>query len=106
MASSNPQTRSFDEFIHQSELPVLVDFWADWCGPCKMMEPIIKDVAKSMKGQLKVIKVNVDQKQHIAARYQVRGIPTFILFDNGEPVWQTSGAMPAHALKQQLQAHL
>lgn len=106
MAPSKPQTQSFDEFIAQSELPVLVDFWADWCGPCKMMEPIIKEIAHSLKGKLNVIKVNVDRKQHIAARYQVRGIPTFILFKDGKVAWQTSGAMPAHALKQQLEAHL
>lgn len=106
MASSKPQTQSFDEFISQSELPVLVDFWAGWCGPCKMMEPIIKEIAHSLKGKINVIKVNVDRKQHIAARYQVRGIPTFILFKDGNVVWQTSGAMPAHALKQQLEAHL
>jgi len=98
--------KSFDEFIQSSELPVLVDFWAPWCGPCKMMEPVIKDVAKKMKGKIKVIKVNSDEKPHIAQKYQVRGIPTFILFKNGSPVWRTSGAMQGNVLVNQIESNL
>ena len=106
MAKSTEKQKSFEAFINESELPVLVDFWAAWCGPCKMMEPVIKEVAPEFKGRLKVIKVNVDKKPHIAAQYQVQGIPTFILFKNGQPVWRTSGAVSKTQLKKQLEQQL
>ena len=100
------QTKSFDEFINSSEVPVLVDFWAEWCGPCHALNPIMKEVAKELKGQLKVIKVNVDQKPQIAARYQIQGIPTMILFKNGEPVWRTSGVQQKQAIISQVKPHM
>lgn len=98
--------QSFDEFIRNSSLPVLVDFWADWCGPCHAQEPIIKEVAKKLSGRLKVIKVNVDKKPHIAGKYGIKGIPTLMLFKNGENVWQTSGVQQANQLIQQLNPYL
>ena len=100
------KTRDFETFINQSEKPVLVDFWAEWCGPCKMMNPIIKKIASRFSGRLKVIKVDTEKKPHIAQRYQIRGIPTLILFKNGEPVWRKSGAMQESQLAGELEKNL
>jgi len=100
------KTKDFDTFINESDKPVLVDFWAEWCGPCKMMNPIIKKIAGKFSGRLKVIKVDTEKKPHIAQRFQVRGIPTVILFKNGEPVWRNSGAMSEPDLSKALNNHL
>lgn len=74
----------FEAQVLQSELPVLVDFWAEWCGPCRMIGPIVDELADSHAGKVKVVKVNVDQNQRIAANYQVRGIPMLLMFKNGK----------------------
>lgn len=87
----------FNELIN-SEEPVLVDFFATWCGPCKTMSPILDDVAKQVQGKAKVIKVDVDKNQQAAAAYQVRGVPTLILFKNGKQIWKQSGVVPANEL--------
>ena len=87
----------FNELIN-SEVPVLVDFYATWCGPCKTMSPILDDVAKQVQGKAKVIKIDVDKNQQAAAAYQVRGVPTLILFKNGKQVWKQSGVVPANEL--------
>lgn len=83
----------FQELIN-GEVPVLVDFYADWCGPCKMLAPILKEVAAELKGQVRVIKVDVDKNQQAAASYQVRGVPTLVLFVKGKVVWRQSGVQP------------
>lgn len=83
---------SFSELI-SGNTPVLVDFYADWCGPCKMMAPYLEEVATKMKGNLKVIKVDVDKNQQAAAKYQVQSIPTLILFQNGEIKWRQAGVV-------------
>ena len=88
---------TFSELI-QSDTPVLVDFHAVWCGPCKIMEPILKEVASKMDGKVKVVKVDVDQNPMAANAYQIQGVPTMILFKNGETVWRQAGVVPAHAL--------
>jgi thioredoxin 1 len=88
---------NFKELI-QSEQPVLVDFHAEWCGPCHMQSPILKEVAAEVKGKGRIIKIDVDKNQALAGQYQVRGVPTLILFRNGQPVWRQSGV----AQKQQL----
>lgn len=89
----------FKELI-SSELPVLVDFYATWCGPCKMMSPILEDVAVKMKGQVKIVKVDVDKNPNAAEAYQVRGVPTLILFKHGKQVWRQSGVVQANQLIQ------
>ena len=95
--------KSFQELINSPDTPVLVDFYADWCGPCKTMSPVVKQVASQFEGKLKVVKVNVDNNQAAAAQYRVQGVPTFILFNKGQQVWRQSGAMPAHVLSQAVQ---
>jgi thioredoxin 1 len=81
---------TFEQLI-QSEKPVLVDFFATWCGPCKAMEPIIKDVAKTTEGKVRVVKVDIDKRSAIAQAYNVQAVPTFILFKNGQVVWRHPG---------------
>ena len=79
--------------IIQSETPVLVDFHADWCGPCKMLAPILKEVKEELEDAIKIIKIDVDKNQPLAVKYQVRGVPTMILFKKGEQVWRQSGVL-------------
>lgn len=88
---------SFQEIIN-SETPVLVDFFAEWCGPCKMMPPILTDVKNILKDRVKVLKIDVDKNQKIASVYQVQGVPTLILFQKGKIMWRQSGVVPAHEL--------
>jgi len=77
--------------LFKSETPVLVDFYADWCGPCKAMEPIVKEVAKSLGGKARIIKVNIDKNAKAAQAYDVRAVPTFILFRKGNILWRHPG---------------
>ncbi|RRQ50656.1 thioredoxin [Maribacter algicola] len=79
--------------IVDSEIPVLVDFYADWCGPCKMLAPILKQVKDAMGDRLKIVKIDVDKNQKLAAKYNVRGVPTMMLFKNGKQVWRQSGVL-------------
>ena len=95
---------TFNEII-QSEKPVLVDFFADWCGPCKMMAPILKEVKAEMGDAVTIIKVDVDQSPQAAYAYQVQGVPTLILFRNGQPVWRQSGVLPKNSLVKIIQHH-
>ena len=81
---------NFDKLI-KSDKPVLIDFYADWCGPCKAQAPILKDVSKEIGDRARILKIDVDKNQNIANRFQVKGVPTLILFNNGEPVWRKSG---------------
>ena len=81
---------TFNQLI-QSEQPVLVDFYADWCGPCKAMDPVIREVAQTIKDKVRVVKVNVDKQTQTAQEYQISGIPTFIIFHRGKVIWRHSG---------------
>lgn len=79
--------------IINSETPVLIDFFADWCGPCKMLAPILKQVKDDLGEDIKIIKIDVDTNQLLAAKYQVRGVPTMLLFKSGKQVWRQSGVL-------------
>ncbi len=86
--------KNFNEEVINSQTPVLVDFWAVWCGPCKMIGPVIAEIAQEFEGKIKVGKVNVDENQATAARYGIRGIPTLLFFKGGELVNQVVGVQP------------
>jgi len=89
---------TFQQIIHQDK-PVLVDFFATWCGPCKMMSPILDDVKNRVGESANIIKIDVDRNAQAASAYQVRGVPTLILFKNGQPIWRKSGVVPANELE-------
>lgn len=86
-------SNNFEQEVLKSELPVLVDFYADWCGPCKMMAPIVEQLAQAYEGKVKIGKLNVDDSLEISQKYRVMNIPTFIFFKNGEPVETVVGGM-------------
>ena len=95
---------SFKEIINQ-KVPVLVDFKADWCGPCKMMVPVLKEVKQQLKDSIKIIKVDVEKNQSVATTYQVKGVPTLILFKDGKQVWRQSGVLQASQLIEIINTH-
>jgi len=97
---------SFDRDVLTSDIPVLVDFWAEWCGPCRMMEPTINAVATAYAGRVKVGKLNVDDNGGTAMRYNIRGIPTLLLFKGGQVVDQRVGAIAKSEVQKMLEAHL
>ena len=93
---------NFASEVLESELPVIVDFWADWCAPCRMVSPVIEELAGEMAGQVKVAKLNVDANRETAARYDIMSIPTVILFEGGELSRQVVGALPKESLVREL----
>jgi len=97
---------NFENEVVKSPVPVLVDFWAEWCGPCRMISPIIDQLATEYAGKLKVAKVNVDDNQELAMRFSVMSIPTLIVFKNGNPVDQIVGAVSKDHLAGKLKSHL
>jgi len=96
---------SFSQLIDQ-DVPVLVDFKADWCAPCKMMTPVLKQVKQTFKDQIKIIKIDIDQTPAVAQKYAVRGVPTLILFKNGKAVWRQSGVLQANQINSIINSHL
>lgn len=95
---------SFNTIIN-SKTPVLVDFFADWCGPCKMLAPILKDVKEELGDHIKIVKIDVDKNQALASKYQVRGVPTLLLFKNGKQVWRQSGVLQKNEIINTINAH-
>ncbi|MBD3288742.1 thioredoxin [candidate division KSB1 bacterium] len=90
---------NFDDEVLSSDVPVLIDFWAVWCGPCKMVSPIVEELASEYAGKLKVGKCDVDSNQSIAVKYGIRSIPTLLIFKDGEVAQQLIGASPKHVIK-------
>lgn len=97
---------NFQSEVIKSDIPVLVDFWATWCGPCKMIAPVISEIAEELTGKIKVGKVNVDENQTLAANYGIRSIPTLIVFKGGKSVEQIIGAQPKNAILETIKKHL
>lgn len=96
--------KSFGDLIKGSQ-PVLVDFYANWCGPCKMMPPILEEVKSNLGDKVRIVKVDVDKNPEVAQRFGVRSIPTLILFKQGKPAWRTAGVQPAHELEKIIKQH-
>lgn len=91
----------FLDYIATQDKPVLADFWAEWCGPCRMMHPVLEGLAREWKGKATVVKINTDEQPELASRFGIRSIPTLILFDKGREVHRVSGAMPAEMVKRE-----
>jgi len=106
MSVTQVTDKNFEAEVIKSDIPVLVDFWAEWCGPCKMIAPIIEELADELSGKLKVTKVNVDEAQELAAKYSIMSIPTLLIFKDGESVEQMVGAVSKDQLLEKINPQL
>lgn len=101
---AHSKAKSLQDLIASEKL-VMVDFHAEWCGPCKMMKPILEEVKAAVGSKAKIIKIDVDKNEHAAMRYQITGVPTLILFKEGKPVWRQSGVVAPSTLKQVIETN-
>jgi len=106
MATTQVTDASFETEVLNSDSPVVVDFWAEWCGPCKMIAPALEEISNEMDGQVKITKLNIDENQDMAMKYGVRSIPMLILFKNGEPMATQIGAAPKGKLSDWIKSAL
>jgi len=97
---------TFDEHVKSSDVPVLVDFWAEWCGPCKMISPVLEEIAEEQAGKISIVKLNIDDNLDVTRRFDVMSIPTLILFKDGEPQMRVIGAKPKGQLLEELSEFL
>lgn len=97
---------SFDQIVHKSPVPVLVEFGAEWCGPCRQMEPIIEQYAADLEGKLRIVKIDVDESVNLTMQYQVMSVPTLILFHKGEAVQRASGNQPRSRLEEKFTPYI
>lgn len=104
MAIHNVNTQEFEDSVLKSETPVLVDFYADWCGPCRALAPKIEEISAKYEGRAKIVKVNVDDNQQLAQQYGIRGIPSLLFFDEGQVANQLQGNQPKENIEQALDA--
>jgi thioredoxin 1 len=106
MATTQVTDASFENEVLKSDGPVVVDFWAEWCGPCKMIAPALEEISEEMNGQVKITKLNIDENQDMAMKYGVRSIPMLILFKDGEPMATQIGAAPKGKLSDWIKSAL
>lgn len=99
MATAHVTDETFDAEVLQAAGPVVVDFWAEWCSPCKMIAPLLEELSNELEGQVKIVKINVDDNPKIATKYAIRGIPTLLMFKNGQVAASQVGAQPKNRLK-------
>jgi thioredoxin 1 len=103
---ANVTDTTFDAEVKKSDIPVLVDFWAPWCGPCKAVAPVVEDLAKEYEGRLKVVKLNTDENPKTAQEFTIRGIPSLYIFKSGQVVEQVVGAVPKSTLATAINKHI
>ncbi|MGK7952459.1 MAG: thioredoxin [Xenococcaceae cyanobacterium] len=105
-ATATVTDSSFKEDVLDSEVPVLVDFWAPWCGPCRMVAPVVEEIAEQYEGKVKVVKLNTDENPQVASQYGIRSIPTLMIFKGGQRVDMVVGAVPKTTLANTLEKYL